>query len=125
MTYGVQGFNYNYNYSYASSNNNNGYVAHQQQGSNPMQMMQGLAMIFAGMDMIDDGQINGSILQQLMGGQQQPQQCQQNQSWPQPQYPQQQQQCQNPQQQGMMQMFMQMMQMLMQMLMRMMGMDQQ
>lgn len=122
MTYGVTNYSFNAQWNYNSSNGN-GYQANccPQQRPNPQQMMQGMAMIFAGMDMLDDGQINGSILQKLMGGQQN-QQAQQCPPPPPPPPPPQQQQ--NQQQQGMMQMMMQMMMMMMQMLMQMMGMGQ-
>lgn len=122
-----------------------------QQGNPMANMMQGIGMLFAGMDMIDNGALDGSIFKMLMGGPQQQAQApgafaQAGPNGAVAQAPgafaqagpngavaqagspfQQPQQAQCPQQQQMnpMMMMMQMMMMMMQMLMQMMGMGQQ
>jgi hypothetical protein len=74
-----------YAFSY-SFNLKNGQTPYAQTGNvnnnqNPMQsMMLGLGMLCAGLDMIDNGQLDGSIFQMLAGGK--PQQAQQYQNQP-------------------------------------------
>lgn len=149
----ITNFQMNFNsYASASASASNSFAPGgcQCQQANPMMnMLQGMGMLFAGFDMIDNGQLDGSIFKMLGGGQQQQAQApmaqaqvpgayaaagpngayaqagapaQTNPYQPQQaqQYPQQQQQQMNP-----MQMIMQMMMMMMQMLMQMMGMGQQ
>ena len=60
----------------SASASSNGFIPQAQQQQNPLGQMMGIGLLFAGLDLIDDGALNGSILQNLMGGGQ-PQQAMQ------------------------------------------------